>query len=44
MTPETAVRGIEAFYRLLEHENKMCGVSGRSSDYGIDLSTLDCFK
>jgi len=40
MTPEEAVRGVEQFYKTQPNNID----SGQSSDYGIDLSTLSCFR
>lgn len=40
MTPEEAVRGMEQFYKLSEHNND----SGCSDDYKIDLSKISCLS
>lgn len=39
MTPDEAVRGIEQFYKLPEHNAD----SGRDCDYNVDLDMLTCF-
>lgn len=41
MTPEMAARGIEQFYRVKHTDKTICG---RSSEYKVDLSTLNVFK
>ena len=40
MQPEQAVRGLESFYRIKGQDI----ISGKSSDYKVDLSKLDVFK
>jgi len=41
MTPEMAARGIEQFYRVKNTDNTICG---RSSEYKVDLSTVNVFN
>lgn len=40
MTPGQAIRGVEQFYKTPKHNKD----SGKSDDYSVDLSILECFK